>query len=407
MWADSRELLAKSLAVQTFLCELIDYFQKWRLWLNIDLRYPGHTMSDHVRQALEREKARLLERAAGIDRDMAEIERLSKLAAKYNLVLASPFDHPEARDPAATTMVAAEPPKSATAPSDMTIADLIRAYQTDKRSSYHQLKHFTRKSYDNMIRRIGRDHGGERISDITTDRLRAWADDWSQFGKRMPVMGNLMRIVRVLAAFGSATLESQACRLLRLTLLDLNFETARGKPLQELTREQANSIRSVAHRMGYPSVALAQAFQFDCGIRQKLTIGEWVPISEPGPPSDVLDGDRKWIRGLRWEDVEDNQLHRVVKKRPVVIDLNMCPMVMEEIAKFVQTGKQRKGPIVVSEKTKKPYNNISFRRVWREIANHAGLPPEAKNWGTPAGERALEPADEFVKRRASDAGEGQ
>jgi hypothetical protein len=36
--------------------------------------------------------------------------------------------------------------------------------------------------------------------------------------------------------------------------------------------------------MGWHSIALAQAIQFDCALRQKDVIGEWVPESEPGEP---------------------------------------------------------------------------------------------------------------------------
>ena len=58
-----------------------------------------------------------------------------------------------------------------------------------------------------------------------------------------------------------------------------------------------------AHEESMSSVALAQAFQFDCQLRQKDVIGEWVPIDEAGV-SDVIDGDEKWLRGIRWEEID-------------------------------------------------------------------------------------------------------
>jgi len=34
-----------------------------------------------------------------------------------------------------------------------------------------------------------------------------------------------------------------------------------------LTMKDVVDLRRRAHEMGYPSIALAQAFQFDCGLR--------------------------------------------------------------------------------------------------------------------------------------------
>ena len=41
-------------------------------------------------------------------------------------------------------------------------------------------------------------------------------------------------------------------------------------------------------------------------LRQKDVIGEWVPRSEPGP-SDIWNSDgEKWLRGLRWQEIDGN-----------------------------------------------------------------------------------------------------
>lgn len=50
--------------------------------------------------------------------------------------------------------------------------------------------------------------------------------------------------------------------------------------------------------MGFTSIALVQAIQFECELKQKEAIGEWVRNKEPGV-SDVTDGKRKWLYGLR------------------------------------------------------------------------------------------------------------
>jgi site-specific recombinase XerD len=43
------------------------------------------------------------------------------------------------------------------------------------------------------------------------------------------------------------------------------------------------------------------------------------------------------------------------------------------------------GAIIVSERTGLPWHSQEFRRYWRKIATHAGIPPEVKNMDTRSG----------------------
>jgi hypothetical protein len=73
--------------------------------------------------------------------------------------------------------------------------------------------------------------------------------------------------------------------------------------------DQVTLIRAEAHRRGFPSIALAQAIQFECIFRQKDVIGEWVPVAEPGTSEIVHEspngGTKKWLRGIRWSEVDE------------------------------------------------------------------------------------------------------
>jgi hypothetical protein len=82
-----------------------------------------------------------------------------------------------------------------------------------------------------------------------------------------------------------------------------------------LSAEQADAIRAHAHEIGWHSIALAQAFQFELLLRQKDVIGEWVPMSEPGVALETWKG-QKWLRGLIWSEIDDNLvLRHVTSKR--------------------------------------------------------------------------------------------
>src|SRR5258707_14976450 len=90
------------------------------------------------REAMEREKARLLEEAAAkkaaaeaIDRDMAEIDRLAALAARYGLVVSAPSQGEQKKEGAAL---------------DGRLTSLIQCYKTHPESGYRKLRFRTRDS---------------------------------------------------------------------------------------------------------------------------------------------------------------------------------------------------------------------------------------------------------------------
>jgi hypothetical protein len=162
---------------------------------------------------------------------------------------------------------------------------------------------------------------------------------------------------------------------------------------ERLTAEHAIAVRAQAHAKGLASMALAQALQFDLMLRQKDVIGEWVPISEPGEPSAVINGNAKWMRGLRWDEIDANlTLRHTTSKRQkdIAVNLRQAPMVMEELTRqfgegFTRDDLPASGPIIVQEKTELPYSAIQFRKVWRTLATAAGVPATVRNMDSRAG----------------------
>src|SRR4051794_12072517 len=102
----------------------------------------------------------------------------------------------------------------------------------------------------------------------------------------------------------------------------------------QMTLQHARAICATAHaHFGWPSIALAQAIQFELPLGQKDVIGEWVPVGEPGESNVVFDG-KKWLRGLRWEAVDEDLILRHVVgsgRRHFEVDLRTAPMVMAEL----------------------------------------------------------------------------
>jgi len=193
-------------------------------------------------------------------------------------------------------------------------------------------------------------------------------------------------MLRTVISYGATYLEDPEAIRLKAILNGMKFSA--GSPRTKvLTAEMVVAIRAKAHELGRPSIALAQALQFECTLRQKDVVGEWAPMDEPGM-SAIHDRGKKWMRGLRWEEIDANLILRHVtskKQKEIVVDLKLAPMVIAELAVpnlYTNLG-QKLGPMIIDEKTGLPYR--TFAQRWRPIARAAGVPDDVWQMDTRAG----------------------
>lgn len=262
---------------------------------------------------------------------------------------------------------------------DGTFGSLIDVYRAHEKSPYHNLKHKVRTSYDQMLNRIRKDAGNERIFTWSAESVQKIYDsNWAAGGK--VAMGHaLVGKLRLLTSFGSVTLNDDACTRLSTILGNMRFPLSE-KRTEYLTYDHARAIRATANTaFNWHSIALAQAFKFELSkLRPVDVIGEWVPLSEPGT-SDITRGEEKWVGGLRWSDIDENLiLRRTVtsgrknQHKVVEFDLKHHAMIMEEINRVPPWN--RKGAIIICEYSNLPWSGPEFRRKWRLVADKAGIP---------------------------------
>lgn len=271
---------------------------------------------------------------------------------------------------------------------DGTLATLATCYQTDPDSGFHKKRYATRGYYFRLMRRLANDHGDVPISEIKGRLLLRWHEEWQKSGIAMA--HSLIAMLRILSTFGSAILEDDACTLLSARLSKMEFQNPKPR-VEQLTAEHVEAIRAQAHAVGRPEIALAQAIQFECMLRQRDIIGEWVPEPEPGM-SDVLDDGRKWLRGIRWSSIDANLILRHVtskRQKEVVHDLKLAPMVLAEFQAIYGTTDRAalpaSGPVIVNGVTGIPFSAGGFRDPWRAIATAAGVPKHIRNQDSRAG----------------------
>lgn len=274
-------------------------------------------------------------------------------------------------------------------PFDETLTGLCEAYQTDPDSNFPRLRFRTRKHYATLMRRIIKDHGEENVRDVRAREAKSWHQKWTE-ESGVAMAHALVGMLRTLFGFGATFLESKECERLSVVMHRMKFKVPDART-DILSADQAAAIRRIARSSGLRSVAWAQAFQFDCTFRQKDCIGEWVPISEPGVSDTTLRG-MKWLRGIRWEEIDQMMVLRHVtskRQKPIEIDLKLAPMVVEELTKdygaFDRSLMPASGPIIVHEVTMRPWVYETFRGQWRKFANQVGIPKTVKNMDTRAG----------------------
>jgi hypothetical protein len=185
--------------------------------------------------------------------------------------------------------------------------------------------------------------------------------------------------LRTLFSFGRSLLGIEDCVRLGMLMHDFKAESGR-RGQKSITSEHADAVRYKARiHFGWPSISLAQAFQFECTFRQKDVIGEWVPLAEPGI-SEVIDKTEKWIRGIVWQEIDENLILRHVtskKQKDAEVDLKLAPMVLEELREY--TGGE---PVVTVDQVTKKVTFIAT--CCRPRARSSSATPTACHGPTPS-----------------------
>jgi hypothetical protein len=273
------------------------------------------------------------------------------------------------------------------------LRSLAHCYKTDVDSPFQKNRFHVKQNRSTIIRRIVDQHGDVKLSEIKARVLLAWHKEWSADGK-IATGSAFIGQLRSLFSFGATLIEDPDCERLCSVMNKMRFQGAKPRTVR-LTADHAIAIRTNARdHFGWYSMALAQAFQFDCTFRQKDVIGETVPLSEPGV-SAVIVGDKKWLRGIVYQEIDENLIlkHVTSKKQKLVeVDLKLAPMVLEElqiligaeplihvdeITKKVTVNRSllpASGPIIINDVTGLPWSANEYRRKWRLVATKAGVP---------------------------------
>lgn len=155
-----------------------------------------------------------------------------------------------------------------------------------------------------------------------------------------------------------------------------------------LTFDHAAGVIKAAWDAERPSIALAQALQFECALRQVDVIGAWVALDKRNPSRTYNhEQTEMWVNGITWEDIDGDWIlnKRISKTGSYLrVDLKLAPLVVEQMQRMY-SGRHLSGPIIVSEITRLPYRKDAFREMWRKFARRAGVPSAVFNMDSRSG----------------------
>ena len=280
---------------------------------------------------------------------------------------------------------------------DGTVGSLVRRYQRDPASPYANLKWNTSRVYDQTLGTIEAAMGKRVLSTIGLSDFRRWYDTAKKppaenAPERINKASKIIALFRRLCKYGTAA-ELPGCARL-VTILEASRFKQPGRRRTKLELHHVEAFVSMAIDMGRLSLAIGTSLQFETTLRQKDVIGEWEPIRRGNQePSGILLRGRRWVNGLTWSDIDaDMRIFKETTKTGAIAahDLTLYPIVMGLLNLVPADG--RVGPLVIDEKSGRPYATDGYAREWRVIADAAGIPKMIKNMDARAG--GISEADE-------------
>lgn len=272
---------------------------------------------------------------------------------------------------------------------DGTIKSLCEVYQTHEASPYRAAKFTTQHDYDYELRLLKAAWGSQHVTMIKAEdilRLHRAAAASGEHGEALRKAQGVIKRLRAIISFG-VMIEIPECIRLDVILSKMRFPTP-PRRTKILTYDMAKAIIAEALNRGRISIALAQAIQFETGLRQIDVIGEYQPV----PKNESRRYRPEW-HGLTWEMIDENLvLSMQTSKTGASVThalgaMSLVSGVLEHVPE-----EKRHGPVIVSETNSNPYRSHIFSRTWRTIATAAGVPANVWNRDSRAG--ALSEGDE-------------
>jgi hypothetical protein len=272
---------------------------------------------------------------------------------------------------------------------DGTFGSLVKIYQQHEDSPYHDKRADTRRTYDEGFE-VAKTLSKKRVATTTAIDIKAEWKEWkaptarSGGRERLRTAKKGIQAINVALSFGAA-LKLNGCAALYQAMSFLEWPNGAGRKVA-MSFQQASAFIDTAIAMGETMLALAQAIQFECTLRQKDVIGEWEKLKK-GETAAFVSGGKKWDRGLVWGThiSRDLILTKETSKTAAAarFDLKRHELVMRVLEHI--PDEKRIGPVIMHTAAGRPYFPRWYADRWRNVATKAGIPEDVWNMDSRAG----------------------
>ncbi|HWW46268.1 MAG TPA: hypothetical protein VNZ94_00315 [Xanthobacteraceae bacterium] len=277
---------------------------------------------------------------------------------------------------------------------DGTVGSLIRCYETDRESPFHENRFSTQQLYRDWGKALTRLAGKRRVSALVGADIRGWYRELRKPEKpdgqpRERRASGAMEVFRVHVGYG-AELGLPDCVALAPILNMMKFRKDRSESVAAsprakkvaMTYEHAEAIVKKGLELGTRrarAVALGVAAQFEFTLRQIDVIGYWLPANriavEPGM---MIFGKKAWRPGLRFEDFATGVLDLSTTKNDTDAVFDVVEYPLFQLALAAVPEEERRGPLV-SPVAGEPVRRRFYSEIYREVADAAGVPATVWN----------------------------
>lgn len=267
---------------------------------------------------------------------------------------------------------------------DGTVESLADCYESDPDSGYASLQGNTAEGYRPWLKMVRETIGKRVVSRVVAKETRRWYREWKALASRRGTDGTRqayggVQAWKILLNYGIEC-GIQKCRQLRVDMEKIRFPR---NPPRNVTITFAEAKRFVieAMRRGWKNLALTQAIQFECFLRQKDAIGAWQKVAADyiAQPGEIVRRGKVW-RGMTMNMITldtDLKIRTSKTGQPVVHKTSACQLVVLVLAAFGPD--EWKGPVACRPDGTPFPDRQSYAKAWRKIAKAVGISDEAQN----------------------------
>jgi hypothetical protein len=299
----------------------------------------------------------------------ADDEMLAELCHEHTARLLAWIDETQAAEP-----------RMATIRYDGSMESLFGAYQQHPESSFQEVRHNTRRTYESTARFIVADVGARLVRNVTGLDVKRWHREWKAPAEeggpeRLDRAHKAIGVLKAALAFGTE-LGLEECAKLHTALSKIHFPRGSARET-EMTADQVVAFIRKALEMGDSraisgkSMAIGVAAQFDLTARQKDIIGEYRP-AEPNVTDALYFGNEMWLGKFRWDNIPGWQLRIKTSKTRSIVQFDLQAQsilfpLLDSVPHVERVG------AIVSGRNGEPVRDRTYRNRFREIARAAGI----------------------------------